>query len=140
MSIPERIKLTRLSKQSGPVFVLRPSGIHGVGVFAVMKISKGTFLPLFSASERVVRRRLKKQKADQYLRWFGVQDAVDAKVFHCPVDYHRMSIGWYLNHSPSPNAAHKNFRYYSLCDIADGDEITIDYRTLGEKEPFDAGL
>ena len=45
-----------------------------------------------------------------------------------------MEIGWHLNHSRTPNAKHRGYRYYALRDIKQGKEITIDYDTLGESE------
>ena len=52
----------------------------------------------------------------------------------CPKDFGRMEIGWYLNHSKTPNAHHRNCNYYALCDIKSSEEITIDYNTLEEPE------
>jgi SET domain-containing protein len=43
-----------------------------------------------------------------------------------------MSIGWYLNHSDQPNAAHRRYVYFALKAIRKGEEVTMDYRTLNE--------
>ncbi len=45
-----------------------------------------------------------------------------------------MEIGWYVNHSNTPNAHHLNYKYYALRDIKAGEEIVIDYNTLEEAE------
>ena len=52
----------------------------------------------------------------------------------CPKDFGCMEIGWYLNHSKTPNAYHRNYEYYALRDIKTGEEITVDYNTLEEPE------
>ncbi len=51
---------------------------------------------------------------------------------HCPGDFGRMELGWYLNHSRQPNVFHKNYHYYTSRDIKKGEELTIDYNSLGE--------
>ena len=53
----------------------------------------------------------------------------------CPKDFGCMEIGWYLNHSKTPNAYHDDdYNYYASNDIKAGEEITIDYNLLGEPE------
>jgi SET domain-containing protein len=39
-----------------------------------------------------------------------------------------------LNHSETPNAVHRDYEYYALVNIRAGEEITIDYNSLGEPE------
>lgn len=107
-------------------FMLRPSGIEGIGVFATHNIAKGTYLRLFSPSERV---KIRKENKNHYV--FLHRYSVELEgAFHGPEDFGRMSIGWYLNHGKRPNAEHRNYRYYAKRDIRAGDEITIDYNTL----------
>lgn len=56
----------------------------------------------------------------------------------CPLDFHRMSIGWYMNHSDTPNVLGRpdeNFEYYAARDIEAGEEILCDYGSL---TPFEA--
>lgn len=51
--------------------------------------------------------------------------------YSAPKNFNRMSIGWYLNHSDTPNAYHdENHVYYALRIIKNGEEITIDYNLL----------
>jgi SET domain-containing protein len=116
-----------------PFFVLGPSPIHGVGVFAVRAIVAGTELPLFSEGEEIVEVR-----GDSPIRRkYCVQDGADPTLFYCPNDFQRMSVGWYMNHSDDPNAGHDgDFVYRALRDIAADEEILIDYRTLGEHDVF----
>ena len=51
-----------------------------------------------------------------------------------PIDFGKMEIGWYLNHSYFPNTFHKEYHFYALKDIKAGEEITIDYNDLEEPE------
>ena len=107
-------------------FILAPSKIHGIGVFATQSIKKGIKLRLFPNSDKV---RLFKKigRHKDFLDRYCVESK---EGYHGPADFGRMSIGWYLNHSKHPNAAHKNYHYISVKDIKQGDEITIDYETL----------
>ena len=72
--------------------------------------------------------------ADPELRELGETYCVrDGTGYHCPADFHRMSIGWYMNHSDTPNvrsSAAENWEYYATGDIAAGAEIVCDYTAL----------
>jgi SET domain-containing protein len=112
-------------------FSLKPSPIEGVGVFANHAIARGTWLRLFSEPwHRRFRRSspMSPERRDFLKRYCIENEKVDA--FFGPRDFGRMSVGWYLNHSPHPNAAHRKFKYFAVRDIATGEEVTIDYGTL----------
>lgn len=105
------------------MLVLRPSEIAGVGVFTTTPIRKGVKPPLFVQRDWVFRKSV-----FGYKRHFGHYDKV-RDGYWCPVDFNRMSIGWYLNHSETPNctsAVHPR----TLRFIRPGEELTIDYRLL----------
>lgn len=109
-----------------PWFVLKPSGIHGVGVFAVRRIAAGRGLPLFAGND---------------WRWFmrrpnhigGHYCTKGDGGFYYPANWHRMSIGWYLNHSDKPNVCAKTWR--AIRSICANEELTIFYPDLGEEKP-----
>jgi len=113
-------------------FLLKP-GEHGVGVFATHDIKKGTYLRLFG----------EEKDGWNNVRYLADDDppkpfkdfCIDRKVgMLCPSDFGAMPVGWYVNHSKSPNAIHKNYLWYGVRDIAEGEEITIDYNTFEEPE------
>lgn len=108
-------------------FILNPSPVHGVGVFATHDIEKGAKLRLFARDDRI---RYLKDSSRRYpfIKRYGIP--LDDGYYVCPSDFGRMSIGWYLNHSSAPNAFHKNYVYYAKKNIRSGEEITIDYETL----------
>lgn len=113
-------------------FVLKPAE-HGVGVFAVHDIKKGTYLRLFrdndSPRKSVLR---KKEDVPELFRQFCLDRG---ETLLCPKDFGCMEIGWHLNHSKDPNADHDdNYNYHALRDIREGEEITIDYNSLEEPE------
>jgi hypothetical protein len=115
-----KLKTTEMS------FVLRPSAVHGIGVFAVHTIKKNTLLRLFARDDKV--RYLKSSTRLKAMLMYCVPNGDG--YYACPADFGRMSVGWHLNHSDTPNAYHKNYTYYAGRDIRAGEEITIDYETL----------
>lgn len=115
------------------MLVLRPSPTHGVGVFTTAPIAKDEFVPLWDEADyRFV--TFTEAENDPMLR--EVRDiycVLDATGYHCPLDFHRMSVGWYLNHADEPNlsfAPDGNYRYHAVRDIEAGEELFCDYRTL----------
>ncbi len=114
-------------------FILKPSE-YGVGVFAVHNIKAETYLRLFGDEENeqtdVSVIRNKKNVPKFFQQW-----CLDrGNELLCPKDFGCMEMGWYMNHSKTPNAHHRNYNYYALRDIKAGEEITIDYNTLEEPE------
>ena len=118
-------------------FILKPSE-HGVGVFAVHNIKEGTHLRLFVDEETTTHeaRVMKKIDVPELFRGHCLDRG---ETMICPPDFGAMPIGWYANHSSTPNAApgqnpnpHRRYRWYALRDILLGEEILIDYNSLEE--------
>lgn len=107
-------------------FVLRPSGIAGVGVFITHPVKKGTYLALF-LDDTIRRVSHEEMEKNPQLKGYCVFYGVERKDYYCvPHTFSKMEIGWYLNHSPTPNAE-RNDGWRAARDIAAGEEITIDY-------------
>ena len=102
--------------------ILKPSSIHGVGVFTLCKIKKGEKVNLWHP--RDYRFRKSCSRAEQR---YCIEDKDG---WHGPIDFHRMSIGWYLNHSKFPKLSVPDYR--ALRDIERGQELTINYQHLEE--------
>lgn len=114
-------------------FLLKPSGIAGIGVFAARAFKKGEALPLFADDEPVRQIHLPKKPVERRIvERYCVRDDKNPRLYHCPADFSRMSVGWYLNHAETPNAGHREFKYFALRAIRKGEEVTIDYGTLEE--------
>jgi hypothetical protein len=110
-------------------FVLRPSSIEGVGVHATHDIAVNVQLDLWG-DEKENCCSLSEIDVDsaELIRRYGV--VVDGAVWF-PPRFNRMAIGWYLNHSDSPNVEWRmDDQMYSLRPISAGEELTIDYRLL----------
>ena len=117
------------------------SRIHGVGVLAIRDIPKGT-LVFAGESERVVwRSRAAVKRMPRAIRAlyedFGMvwRDKIGV-----PPSLNMLSVGWYVNHSDTPNVeAGEDARFRALRRIRKGEELTADYRTfVDEPLPFRA--
>lgn len=124
-----------MNKTSEFSFILKPSTIEnaGIGVFATHDITKDTFLRLFGSksTEEESVRTIKKSEVPEMFHDY-CKDMGEEII--CPKDFGHISTGWYLNHSKTPNAYKIAYDWYALRDINAGEEIFIDYNTLGEPE------
>jgi len=111
-------------------FRLKPSAIHGVGVFANHDIDAGTRLDMFEEDTRFLP-AAPSDAAKRLLDTLSVAGE-DGHGYYCPRNFTSVAVGWYLNHSDNPNAGHTDWEYFALRSIKHDEEITIDYRTLGE--------
>ena len=121
------------SKTTEFSFVLKPAK-YGVGVFAAHDISKGTHLRLFGDQETIDLRSLIRKPEDvpKIFRDYCIDKGSE---LICPLDFGQMHVGWYLNHSKTPDAIpDPDYKWYAKQDIKAGEEITIDYNTLNEPE------
>lgn len=113
---------------------LAPSKIHGVGVFATKAFASGRLVPVWAAGHpdcRFVKHGEVPRGEKKLFETWAVETAMG---FHAPIDFSRMSLGWYLNHSTRPNLASKDRgeTYRATRTILAGQELTIDYRKLDE--------
>ena len=113
-----------------------------MGVLAIRDIPAGT-LVFEGESERVawvsraaVRRMPKAIRA--LYEDFGM---VSGDQIGVPPNLNMLSVGWYVNHSDTPNVeADDDGRFHALRRIRKGEELTADYRTfVDEPLPFRPG-
>jgi len=116
-------------------FILKPSAISGasVGIFAVHAIAAGTKLAITPTPEEEPMRLMREMDVPEALRIYCI--AREGDLLACPAAFNHMWIGWYVNHSATPNAEEREEeRYYAVRDISAGEEITIDYNQFNEPE------
>ncbi len=123
--------------QSQTYVMIKPSPLHGIGVFAIRDISKGT-KDIFS---------------EGFGDWIKVsKEEVDALPIHsrelienhCLFDedsyfipeygFKLVDLVIYLNHSETPNVKSLNDgeQFEALVDIKAGEELLVDYGTIVE--------
>lgn len=100
--------------------ILKPSRIHGVGVFTTTAIRKGENVALFARGDWIFLKR-----CTGYQRRYCTPAPGG---YYLPRDFNRMSIGWYLNHSARPNVDARKLAWRALRYIRPGEELTIDYQ------------
>ena len=115
------------------IFQLKPSTIHGVGVFATEDITTGTHLPLFDEEDHrfIEYHEVKKTGVPRHILENNSIHFEEDGGYAAPKNFNRMSVGWYLNHSDTPNAAcDEHYEYFAVGDIKNGEEVFIDYNQL----------
>jgi hypothetical protein len=117
---------------------LRPSKIHGVGVFAIRDIPKGTDLFPHDDAELVWKKksvlglgRLPKEIRRLYQDFCVIEEK--GHLYGCPASFNLMTVSWYLNASKKPNvSSDKHFNFFASRRIKVGEELTVDYDTYNQ--------
>lgn len=101
---------------------IRNAGKKGNGVFALKKFKKGEFIFRGTRGKLVKTKDLGKLTPLES-KHLGEVDRDTFEIMRAP--------GVYLNHSCDPNAISHGVNSYARKNIKKGEEITTDYRTLG---------
>jgi hypothetical protein len=119
---------------------LRPSPIHGVGVFAIRQIKKG--MRLFSGDNEemlwVDEKRVPKGPSAirELYDDFAVIDK--ARRHGCPKHFNRLTMSWYINAPkegdlPNVRLDPTTYDVWALRDIAPEEELTAEYDLYSER-------
>lgn len=114
---------------------LRPSMIHGVGVFAIKDIPKDTNIFTGDNSKMVWVNKGEIEKQEPAIRdLYDDFCIIQGNKYYCPDNFNNLSVGWYLNESKdNPNVGcDDNYDFYALRDIKKDEELTVDYSTFSE--------
>lgn len=113
------------------MFTLKCSPIPeaGVGVFTTLPLRKGEWADIFDPLDGKFVEKPQSEEEMKILNHFGIEMK---NGWFVPLDWRRISIGWYLNHSDNPNLEGNSDQtaYYATRDILAGEELTIDYAKL----------
>jgi hypothetical protein len=115
------------------------SAVHGIGVFAIRPIPTGTDI---FANDGVPIVWVRKSDLDRaglsaaeraLYRDFGIHRG---EAIGCPANFNNLTPGWYLNEPPPGGTANVHadrlFAFTACRDIAEGEELTIDYGGFSE--------
>jgi SET domain-containing protein len=114
---------------------LRPSPIHGVGVFAILDIPKGTYIFNGDNSKMVwVDKCVIDEQDVEIKKLYDDFCIIKGNKYYCPDNFNNLNVGWYLNESKeNPNVGcDDNYEFYALKDIKKGEELTMDYSSFSE--------
>ena len=124
---------------SSTYVMIKPSPLHGIGVFAIRDIPKGT-KNIFSkgVGDWI---KVSKEEVDAL-----PQHSKDLVENHCLFDedhyfipdygFKLVDLVIYLNHSETPNVISLNEgeEFEAIRDIANGEELLVDYGTIVESD------
>ncbi|HMR92213.1 MAG TPA: SET domain-containing protein [Chitinophagaceae bacterium] len=120
---------------------LKPSPVHGIGVFAIRPIPKGCTTIFSRPSGDWI--KLPIREAEQLPA--HSRELIETYCLYDETDYYVPAYGFklmdmvnYINHSPSPNICSVNDGEYfeALTDIPAGAELFADYGTLADVEGY----
>ena len=117
--------------------MIKPSPLHGIGVFAIRDIPKGT-KNIFSEGfgEWI---KISKSEVEALPR--HSKDLIENHCLFDDTDYYVPEYGFklldlviYLNHSDQPNVISLNegAHFQAIRDIKEGEELLVDYGTIVE--------
>ena len=114
---------------------LRPSEIHGIGVFAIKDIPKDTYL-FVGANSKIVsvdRKEVENQDVEIKKLYDDFCVIIDEK-YYCPDNFNNLNVGWYLKESKeNPNVrCDENYDLYASRDIRKDEELTVDYSNFSD--------
>jgi SET domain-containing protein len=119
---------------SKALLYLGPSKIDGIGCFSDIVIKKGEFVRVWSPEDSrwVPLAKAHASPHKHLFKRFGIRSTGG---YWAPVDFLRISVGWYMNHSETPNLQSNDgdVTYFALKDIRPGEEVTMDYRRMDTK-------
>ena len=114
------------------------SPIHGVGVFAQQPIQAGS--NVFANDSRDIRwvpaTVLAERSLSDFQRSYYNDFAIRrGKELGCPANFNLLTVGWYVNEprkGEQPNlVADAQYNLLAARDIAEGEELTLLYASLG---------
>jgi hypothetical protein len=118
---------------------LRPSKIHGVGVFAIRDIPKGTNIFGDDRSEMVwIKNSEIEGKGGEIRRLYDDFCVIKNGKYGCPKGFNNLTVSWYIN---EPAAGQRSnvvccgkYDFVAARDIRAGEELTVDYSTYSEEQ------
>lgn len=119
--------------------ILKPSAIEGIGVHCTHDIEEGTEV----FAERHPTKQMKiAEVPPQFIKYCVF---INNEECIAPERFDRMSVGFYLNHSDTPNIVRiAPSLVIAIRDIKAGEELLLDYNQLDEpsrlKEPYYAPM
>lgn len=117
---------------------LQPSTIEGVGVFAIKKIPKNTnpFKGCIMFGHMLVPEHDIDKLPKAISTYIKDMCVMENGHYTVPkVGLNALDVSFYINHSVTPNmSTNDGGFFYAIRDIAEGEELTVDYRTYNDDE------
>jgi hypothetical protein len=116
---------------------LRPSKIHGVGVFAIRDIPKGINIFSDDKSEMIwIDEENIQARSGEVRKLYDDFCVLSNHKYGCPNGFNNLTIGWYINQpleGQDPNVVcNDEYDFLAARDICEGEELTVDYSTFSD--------
>ena len=113
---------------------LRPSMIHGVGVFAIRDIPKGTNIFSDDRSEMVwIKKSEVEEKRGEIRKLYDDFCVIKEDKYGCPRGFNNLTLSWYINEPAKGQESNvvcsHEYDFVAARDIRAGEELTVDYST-----------
>lgn len=128
-------KETKKLPHDGVYTRIAPSKIHGVGVFTIRDIPKGTSIFGNDDGEMVWIDESEIKNIDPELKkLYDDFCVIKNGKYGCPKNFNMLTVGWYLNESKeNPNVrCAEDYDFVAIRDIKKDEELLIDYSTFSE--------
>ena len=120
---------------------LKPSKIHGVGVFAIRDIPEGTNLfcdeaeqNLDDGSDNKIDCVEVKKLDSEIKQLYNDFCVIENNKYGCPGNFDLLTVGWYINYSKKPNVKQNGSgSFKTLRIIKKGEELTVNYQTFSQE-------
>ena len=119
---------------------IQRSEIHGVGVFAIRRIPKGTNIFQHDNSEMVDININEISDIDAGLKKLYDDFSIiskDGRNYKCPKNFNNLTVAWYLNDSDESRPANvrcdKQYNFWAIRDIEKGEELLVNSSTYSEQ-------
>ena len=114
---------------------LQASPLHGVGVFAIKDIPKGTYIFPEDDEELIwIHKRMLADLSAEERKLYDDFCIISGDLYGCPKSFNTLTPAWYFNESSAPNVeADKDYRFYALRAITKGEELTVDYSSYSDR-------
>lgn len=114
------------------------SKISGVGVFAIMRIPKGTNIFQYDNSETVDININEIANIDDGLKkLYDDFSIISNGNYTCPKNFNNLTVAWYLNDSDESHPANVScddqYNFWAIRDIEKGEELLVDSSKYSEQ-------
>ncbi len=127
--------------QQDTYVMLKPSPVHGIGVFAIKNIPKGCRTIFSSGVGEWIKLPIKEVEAlpahsRSLIETYCLYD--EENYFVPDYGFKLMDLVLYLNHSATPNiiSINEGEQFEALRDIKEGEEVLINYGSIVEVEGY----
>ena len=107
-----------------PNLELKPSAVHGLGIFALQDLSANIFLGDY-IGEPMTKAAFKERYGNDITHTYWLNQNFPNNLIYCAKE--KRNFITYINESNEPNVFLKQRKLYTKCDIVKGNELFLRY-------------